>query len=100
MNIGKKYAVFETATRNTGTSLAGQDLANPTAFIRASSDLLAYLGLTEYADLISDALFKALAVDRVHTRDIGGQARSSELVQAVLHHIDEAMHKPGARYSQ
>ncbi|KAK6009309.1 hypothetical protein OSTOST_25786 [Ostertagia ostertagi] len=35
MNIGNEYAVFETGTRNTGTSLAGKDAANPTAFIRA-----------------------------------------------------------------
>nr|CAD2197214.1 unnamed protein product [Meloidogyne enterolobii] len=44
MNIGEEYAVFETGTRNTGTSLTGKDLANPTAFIRAAIDMLRYLG--------------------------------------------------------
>ncbi|VDL81757.1 unnamed protein product [Nippostrongylus brasiliensis] len=72
MNIGDKYAVFETGTRNTGTSLAGKDLANPTAFIRASIDMLRYLNCHHHANLISDALWKALVEQRVHTRDIGG----------------------------
>ncbi|KAE9419872.1 hypothetical protein Angca_003282, partial [Angiostrongylus cantonensis] len=72
MNIGEKYAVFETGTRNTGTSLAGKDLANPTAFIRASVDMLRYLNCHYHANLISDALWKALVEQRIHTRDVGG----------------------------
>lgn len=97
MNIGEHYAVFETATRNTGTTLAGKDKANPTAFIRASSDLLTFLGHTEYADLISDALFKALAIDRIHTQDIGGTATTSELVDAVLGHIEKELNRFGRK---
>lgn len=73
MNLGDKYAVFETGTRNTGTSLAGKDLANPTAFIRASVDLLRYLGCHYQANIISDALWKALVEQRIHTFDIGGK---------------------------
>ncbi|KAK6755853.1 hypothetical protein RB195_014317 [Necator americanus] len=46
MNIGNEYAVFETGTRNTGTSLAGKDMANPTAFIRAAADMLRYFAHT------------------------------------------------------
>ncbi|GMR48044.1 hypothetical protein PMAYCL1PPCAC_18239, partial [Pristionchus mayeri] len=58
MNFGEHYAVFETGTRNTGSSLAGKDKANPTSFIRASVDMLRYLGYTNYADIISDSLFR------------------------------------------
>ncbi|PIO63018.1 hypothetical protein TELCIR_15402 [Teladorsagia circumcincta] len=87
MNIGKNYAVFETGTRNTGTSLAGKDLANPTAFIRASVDMLRYLGCHQHADLISDALWKTLVEQRMHTRDIGGTHKASEVVQITLDNI-------------
>lgn len=83
LNLGTRYAVFETGTRNTGipplkayfycllfvclgTGLAGKDTANPTAFIRASVDLLNYLGHFEHANLISDALYKTLTVDKIH----------------------------------
>jgi isocitrate dehydrogenase (NAD+) len=95
MNIGEKYAVFETGTRNTGTSLTGKDVANPAAFIRASVDLLCYLGLNDHANLISDALFRALTEQRVHTKDIGGEAKTHEIVDAVLVNIEEEMRKHG-----
>uniref|UniRef100_A0A0N4ZJG6 Isocitrate dehydrogenase [NAD] subunit, mitochondrial n=1 Tax=Parastrongyloides trichosuri TaxID=131310 RepID=A0A0N4ZJG6_PARTI len=88
MNIGDHYAVFETGTRNTGSGIAGQDVANPTAFIRASVDMLHYLGLTDYADLISDALFDAIVIKRLHTQDIGGTAKTSDIVNAVMRNIE------------
>jgi isocitrate dehydrogenase (NAD+) len=90
MNFGENYAVFETATRNTGTTLAGKDIANPTAFIRASCDMLRYLNYNEYADLISDSLFDTLTVQRVHTQDIGGTAKASELVKSLLENIEKS----------
>ncbi|CEF71457.1 Isocitrate dehydrogenase [NAD] subunit gamma, mitochondrial [Strongyloides ratti] len=88
MNIGDKYAVFETGTRNTGSGIAGQDIANPTAFIRAGVDMLHYLGLNEYANLISDALFDAIVTKRLHTKDIGGTAKTSDVVNAVMRNIE------------
>ncbi|VDL81523.1 unnamed protein product [Nippostrongylus brasiliensis] len=93
MNIGDKYASDDVpeykiaqsnhkfqGTRNTGTSLAGKDLANPTAFIRASIDMLRYLNCHHHANLISDALWKALVEQRVHTRDIGGSHKVLEII--------------------
>ncbi|TMS38743.1 hypothetical protein L596_005397 [Steinernema carpocapsae] len=91
INVGDDYAVFETGTRNTGTSLAGTDKANPTAFIRAGVDMLRYLNYNSHANLISDALFKAITESRLHTPDVGGDARASELVQAVIKNIDEEL---------
>ncbi|CAI5445917.1 unnamed protein product [Caenorhabditis angaria] len=91
MNIGDDYAVFETGTRNTGTSLAGKDLANPTAFIRASVDMLRFLGLQSHADIISDSLFRSLVDKRIHTPDIGGTHKSSELVASVIEFIDKEL---------
>ncbi|CAO4369836.1 Protein CBR-IDHG-1 [Caenorhabditis briggsae] len=91
MNIGEDYAVFETGTRNTGTTLAGKDMANPTAFIRASVDMLRFLGLQMHADIISDSLFRTLVDKRIHTADIGGTAKSSELVQSVIEFIEKEL---------
>ncbi|VDO38433.1 unnamed protein product [Haemonchus placei] len=91
MNIGDEYAVFETGTRNTGTSLAGKDTANPTAFIRASADMLRYLGLNHHANMISDSLYRTLVEKRLHTPDIGGTAKTSEVVKSVLEYIEEEM---------
>jgi isocitrate dehydrogenase (NAD+) len=90
MNLGEKYAVFETGTRNTGSSLVGKDIANPTAFIRAGVDLCNYLELHEHANQISDSLYNVLTEKKIHTRDIGGQAKASELVDAILKEIKES----------
>ncbi|MCP9265694.1 Isocitrate dehydrogenase [NAD] subunit gamma 1, mitochondrial [Dirofilaria immitis] len=90
VNIGSKYAVFETGTRGIGTTnIAGKNIANPTSFIRASADMLKYLGLDNYANLISDSLFIALTERNVHTADIGGTAKTSEVVSATMEIMDQ-----------
>ncbi|PAV56595.1 hypothetical protein WR25_00274 [Diploscapter pachys] len=89
MNIGEEYAVFETGTRNTGTTLAGKDLANPTAFIRAGIDMLRYLQCNYHADLISDALWMTLVEQQVHTQDIGGNAKASDIVNKTIDNLIE-----------
>ncbi|RCN49019.1 hypothetical protein ANCCAN_04896 [Ancylostoma caninum] len=91
MNIGNEYAVFETGTRNTGTSLAGKNQANPTAFIRAAADMLRYLGLEQHANLVSDSLYRTLVEKRIHTPDIGGAATTTEVIDSVLEFIEQEM---------
>ncbi|KAF8375609.1 idhg-1 [Pristionchus pacificus] len=93
MNFGEKYAVFETGTRNTGSSLAGKDKANPTSFIRASVDMLRYLGYSVHADIISDSLFRVLVEDRLHTPDIGGNSSTSQMIDALFRHMEQEIKK-------
>ncbi|GMT24154.1 hypothetical protein PFISCL1PPCAC_15451, partial [Pristionchus fissidentatus] len=93
MNFGDNYAVFETGTRNTGSSLAGKDAANPTSFIRASVDMLRYLGYSVHADIISDSLFRVLVGDRLHTPDIGGTSKTSQMVDALFRHMEVEIKK-------
>uniref|UniRef100_A0A8R1XU95 Isocitrate dehydrogenase [NAD] subunit, mitochondrial n=1 Tax=Onchocerca volvulus TaxID=6282 RepID=A0A8R1XU95_ONCVO len=93
VNIGSKYAIFETGTRGSGTSIAGKNIANPTSFIRASVDMLKYLGLDNYANLISDSLFIALTERHMHTADIGGAAKTSEVVDATMEIMDQLRDK-------
>ena len=42
-NLGHYYKMFETATRNSGKSLAGQNVANPVAYLRAAAEMLKHL---------------------------------------------------------
>ncbi len=44
MNLGERYAIFETGTRKQARSLKGQNVANPAAMLLASADLLDHLG--------------------------------------------------------
>ncbi|XP_030210106.1 isocitrate dehydrogenase [NAD] subunit gamma, mitochondrial isoform X2 [Gadus morhua] len=83
-NYGKDYAVFETATRNTGKSIAGRNIANPTAMLLASCMMLDHLKLYEYASLLRTAILTCMNETRLHTADIGGQGTTSEVVQSIM----------------
>lgn len=63
-----KYAVFEPGTRNTGTAIAGKNIANPLAMLNASVDMLRHLGINHYADVIEDSIRKTITVDKIHTK--------------------------------
>ena len=89
-NVGPRYAIFEPATRNTGTSLAGTNTANPAAMLNAGADLLDHLGYTQQSKLVKDAVYNSINVDKIHTADLGGEATSQDVVQNVLNHIKAA----------
>lgn len=88
VNIGDKYAVFETATRNTGTSMVGKNKANPVSMIHASTAMLTYLGLTKHAELIKSCTHETIAKG-ITTSDLGGSATTNEFVQSVASLIKE-----------
>lgn len=66
-NDGYHSAVFEPATRNTGTAIAGKNIANPIAMLNASVDMLRHLGHNHHADVISEAIFQTICEDKIHT---------------------------------
>ncbi|XP_070559031.1 isocitrate dehydrogenase [NAD] subunit gamma, mitochondrial-like isoform X1 [Ptychodera flava] len=88
-NIGKDFAVFEAATRNTGKSIAGKNIANPTAMLLASTLMLDHLQLGSYASNIRDAVWKTVTEDRIHTPDLGGQASTTDVVVNILQKIQK-----------
>ncbi|CAB3233754.1 unnamed protein product [Arctia plantaginis] len=83
-NYGDHYAVFEPGTRNTGTAIAGKNVANPIAMINASIDMLEHLGHFCHADLIRNAVNKTCNVDKILTPDVGGTASSTDVVNAII----------------
>ncbi|XP_061842672.1 isocitrate dehydrogenase [NAD] subunit gamma, mitochondrial [Nerophis lumbriciformis] len=83
-NYGRDYAVFETATRNTGKSIANRNIANPTALLLASCMMLDHLKLYDDATLIRNAVLTTMNETRLHTADIGGQGTTSEVVQSIM----------------
>lgn len=62
-----QYAVFEPGTRNTGTAIAGRNVANPIAMLNASVDMLYHLGHKNHADAINEAIHKTICEDKIHT---------------------------------
>jgi len=86
-NYGDHYAIFEPGTRNTGTAIAGKNIANPLAMLNASVDMLNHLGHKQHADLIMNAMIKTVAEDQLLTPDLGGSAKSTDVVQRIIDHI-------------
>uniref|UniRef100_A0A8C4I5B5 Isocitrate dehydrogenase [NAD] subunit, mitochondrial n=1 Tax=Dicentrarchus labrax TaxID=13489 RepID=A0A8C4I5B5_DICLA len=86
-NYGHVYAVFETATRNTGKSIANRNIANPTAMLLASCMMLDHLKLYDHASSIRNAILNTMNETRLHTADIGGQGTTSEVVQTIMRFI-------------
>ncbi|XP_019880348.2 isocitrate dehydrogenase [NAD] subunit gamma, mitochondrial-like isoform X1 [Aethina tumida] len=86
-NYGDHYAIFEPGTRNTGTAIAGKNIANPVAMLNASVDMLLHLGHVAHADLIQRAILKTISQDHIHTPDLGGSAKSTDVVHKIIDHI-------------
>lgn len=92
-NYGDHYAVFEPGTRNTGTAIAGKNIANPIAMLQASVDMLHHLGYSVHAELINEAIYKTINEDRIHTPDLGGQATSIDVVQNIIKYLQQSTKK-------
>lgn len=88
-NYGEHYAVFEPGTRNTGSAIAGKNIANPFAMLNASVDMLNHLGHSQHANAINDAIYQTIVNDKIHTADLGGTATSTDCIQNVLRHLAE-----------
>lgn len=86
-NYGDHYAVFEPGTRNTGSSIAGTNVANPVAMLSASADMLEHLGHQEHCEMIRTAISITLNEDLVHTADLNGTAKSTDVVHNVIKHV-------------
>jgi len=59
--------------------------------LRASVDLLRFLDMHEQASVVDKAITKTLSMDKVHTKDLGGSATSSEVMDNVIEHIKKQM---------
>ncbi|MBI4482773.1 MAG: isocitrate/isopropylmalate dehydrogenase family protein [Acidobacteria bacterium] len=81
-NIGDGIAVFETV-HGSAPDIAGQGIANPIACILCAAMMLKHLGEEEAHGRIRDAVGKVLTEGRVRTPDLGGQATTREVAEAI-----------------
>ncbi|MCS7314621.1 MAG: isocitrate/isopropylmalate dehydrogenase family protein [Bryobacterales bacterium] len=81
-NIGERYAVFE-PTHGSAPKYAGQNKVNPLATILAAKMMLEWLGENEKAARIEQAVARVIAEGKVRTYDMGGNATTREMAEAV-----------------
>jgi isocitrate dehydrogenase (NAD+) len=82
-NYGEDCAIFE-AVHGSAPDIAGRNIANPTALLRSGLLMLRHLGENEAANRIRAALEMVYRVKEKRTRDVGGQASTSEFADAVI----------------
>lgn len=89
-NLGTDTAVFE-AVHGSAPDIADQNLANPTALLLSGLLMLDHLGEYDAAARIRAALERVLSGGRVRTRDLGGQARTTEFTDAICRELETSV---------
>jgi len=82
-NIGEEYAVFE-PVHGSAPKHAGKNKANPLAALLSGVMMLRHLGEMPAADRIMQAVIKVLAEKKAVTYDLGGDAGTSEMADAII----------------
>jgi isocitrate dehydrogenase (NAD+) len=86
-NLGDDCAVFE-AVHGSAPDIALKNLANPTALLLSGLMLLDHIGEGDKATRIRTALFEVLTDGAVRTRDLGGEASTTEFTDAVCQAVE------------
>jgi isocitrate dehydrogenase (NAD+) len=86
-NLGADYAMFE-AVHGSAPDIAGKDVANPMAMILSAVMMLRHVGQGTVADRIERALDAVLADKRVVTPDLGGNAGTRAMTDAIIRNLN------------
>ncbi|MBI2301106.1 MAG: isocitrate/isopropylmalate dehydrogenase family protein [Armatimonadetes bacterium] len=82
-NLGADHAIFE-AVHGSAPDIAGKGQANPTALLRAAVMMLRHLGQGDVADRVRAAVEQVIAQPALRTRDLGGEASTSQFAESVV----------------
>ena len=91
-NMGDSYAMFE-AAHGSAPSFKGQNKANPTATILAGAWMVEYLGEPHIKDAIFSATEHVINEGKTITFDIGGNASTSQMTDAIAILAKEKLRK-------
>lgn len=83
INVGDGVQIFEAFHGGSRESI-GVNRANPLPLLLPALDLLNALGQTEPASRILQAIERVLREGRVRTTDLGGQATTTEMAEAII----------------
>jgi isocitrate dehydrogenase (NAD+) len=86
--MGTDCAVFE-AVHGSAPDIADKNLANPTALLLSGLMMLDHIGERQRAERIRLALSRILSDGRIRTRDLGGQASTTEFTDAICREVEK-----------
>jgi isocitrate/isopropylmalate dehydrogenase len=81
--IGERWAYFE-PVHGTAPDIAGKGVANPCATVLSAAMMVRHLGEAASADAVEGAVADVLALGAVRTGDLGGNATSTEMTDAIV----------------
>jgi isocitrate dehydrogenase (NAD+) len=85
-NVGQTHGMFE-AVHGSAPDIAGQGVANPTAFLLAACLLLDHMDRSDVANRIRKAL-ESVVRGEVKTRDMGGEASTAEYTNTIIRTLE------------
>ena len=92
-NIGWEYAVFE-PVHGSAPDIAGRGVANPIAMILSGVMLLRHIGEVAAAENVAWAVDEVLGRGEVRTPDLGGDASTMEVAEAIAVAVTAWEHGP------
>jgi len=88
LNPERRYPSLFEPVHGSAPDIAGRGVANPTAAIWAGAMMLEHLGEKDAAQLVMNALERALELGRVRTLDLGGRHTTREMAVEVVRMLE------------
>ena len=89
INPEREFPSMFEPVHGSAPDIAGQGIANPIACCWTGAMMLEHLGETEAADAIVQAIEAVTEEGKVLTRDLGGEATTEDVVEAVMGKMEE-----------
>jgi isocitrate dehydrogenase (NAD+) len=89
-NLGWEYALFE-PVHGSAPDIAGKGLANPTAIVLSGAMMLRHLAEPAAANAVEAAVERVLRNGSHVTRDLGGNAGTTEMTDALVEAVRNAL---------
>jgi isocitrate dehydrogenase (NAD+) len=87
--LGDDFVFFEQGTRNSGEGITGKGIANPSALLYSSVNMLRSMGYQRFGDIISNALYNVYLEGKVLTPDVGGNATTKQFTDRVIAEVEK-----------
>ncbi len=100
LNPEKEYPSMFEPVHGSAPDIAGKGVANPIGQIWSGAMMLRHLGIPDAADAVENAIAAILAQAKIRTPDIGGNATTRELGEAIASQVSGADSRSSAKAPQ
>ncbi|XP_041039954.1 isocitrate dehydrogenase [NAD] subunit beta, mitochondrial-like [Carcharodon carcharias] len=87
------YEMKLRGARHPFSQAMGRNIANPTAMLLSSANMLKHLNLEFHSNLVSEAVKKVIKLGKVRTRDMGGYSTTSDFLKSIIDNLHPPRHR-------